>query len=182
MRWLTLVGFIVLSACSKKESAPSSSPTPAASVSAASGEVAAGQPAPQLSATAHDGFAVNTAALKGKHVVFYFYPKDETPGCTKEACAFRDAWKDLESTGVVLVGVSTDSNESHKKFAEHHQLPFHLVSDADGQIAKAFGVPNHAGFLSRHTIVVGPDGNIKKVYRAVDVTKHASEILADVRS
>lgn len=139
-----------------------------------------GKPAPDFSAKAHDGLAIKPSALKGKSVVLYFYPKDETPGCTKEACAFRDAWKDLEATGVILVGISTDSEESHKKFAEHHKLPFHLVSDADGAIAKAYGVPNHAGFLERHTIVIGPDGNVKKIYRSVDVTKHAAEVLADV--
>ncbi|HVH42287.1 MAG TPA: peroxiredoxin [Labilithrix sp.] len=148
----------------------------------ASGDIAVGKPAPDFSAKAHDGLPIQPSALKGKHVVLYFYPKDETPGCTKEACSFRDAWKDLESTGVVLVGISTDSEESHKKFAEHHKLPFHLVSDADGSIAKAYGVPNSAGFLGRHTIVIGPDGNVKKIYRTVDVTRHAAEILADVKS
>jgi peroxiredoxin Q/BCP len=141
-----------------------------------------GKPAPDFAATAHDGTEIKIAALKGKHVVLYFYPKDETPGCTKEACAFRDSWKDLEASGVVLVGISTDSMESHKKFAEHHKLPFHLVSDGDGAIAKAYGVPNTAGFLGRQTFVVGPDGNVKKIYRSVDVGKHAAEVLGDVKS
>lgn len=153
--------------------------TPAA---APSGEIAIGKAAPDFSAKAHDGMAVQPSALKGKHVVLYFYPKDETPGCTKEACAFRDAWKDLEATGVVLVGISTDSEESHKKFADNHKLPFHLVSDPDGSIAKSYGVPNNGGFLARHTIVIGPDGNVKKIYRSVDVSKHAAEVLADVKS
>src|SRR5687767_6688224 len=99
---------------------------------APSGEVAEGKPAPQVKAKAHDGTEIDLAALKGKPVVLYFYPKDETPGCTKEACAFRDAWSDLAKTNVVLVGISTDSLESHKQFAEHHKLPFHLISDADG--------------------------------------------------
>jgi thioredoxin-dependent peroxiredoxin len=170
---LALLLALSIPAC-RGESAPASSAT------ATDGLV--GKPAPEVVATAHDGQAIDTRALKGKHVVLYFYPKDETPGCTKEACAFRDAWKDLETTGVVLVGVSTDDADSHKKFAEHHRLPFHLITDKDGAIAKAYGVPNTAGFLGRQTFVIGPDGNVKKVYRSVDVSKHASEILADVKS
>jgi peroxiredoxin Q/BCP len=146
------------------------------------GELAPGRPAPQVHAKAHDGTDIDLAALKGKQVVLYFYPKDETAGCTKEACAFRDAWNDLAKTDVVLVGISTDSLDSHKQFAEHHKLPFHLISDTDGTIAKAYGVPNTAGFLGRQTFVIGADGNVKKIYRSVDVTKHASEILADVKS
>jgi thioredoxin-dependent peroxiredoxin len=175
---------------------PKSATTPSSSTPAADGQPSASKPttsaetadalvgktAPDFSSTAHDGFAVKMDSLKGKHVVLYFYPKDETPGCTKEACAFRDAWKDLESKGVVLVGISADSIDSHKQFAEHHKLPFHLVSDADGSIAQKYGVPNNNGFLGRQSFVIGPDGNVKKVYRKVDVTKHASEILDDVKS
>jgi len=189
-----LCGLLFVFGCSRDQPpapAPATgSPASAASASAASapaaastatGEVAVGAPAPDFAAKAHDGTDIKPSALKGKHVVLYFYPKDETPGCTKEACAFRDAWKDLEATGVVLVGISTDSEESHKKFAEHHKLPFHLVSDPDGAIARAYGVPNTAGFLGRHTIVIGPDGAVKKIYRTVDVTRHAAEIFADVK-
>ena len=189
MRTVLACGLLVLLGCSKDQQPPtptsatgSSAAIGASPSPAAGGELAAGQPAPDFSAKAHDGMDIKPSALKGKHVVLYFYPKDETPGCTKEACAFRDAWKDLEATGVVLVGISTDSDESHKKFAEHHKLPFHLVSDADGAIAKAYGVPNNAGFLGRHTIVIGPDGKVKKIYRSVDVSKHAAEVLADVKS
>jgi thioredoxin-dependent peroxiredoxin len=149
---------------------------------APSGEIAVGKPPPQVKAKAHDGTEIDLAALKGKQVVLYFYPKDETPGCTREACAFRDAWSDLAKANVVLVGISTDSLESHKQFAEHHKLPFHLISDADGAIAKAYGVPNTAGFVGRQTFVIGADGNVKKIYRKVDVSAHAAEILADVKS
>jgi peroxiredoxin Q/BCP len=171
----------VFLACSK-DPAPSKPTTTAASATAPAGEVAEGKPAPPLKAKAHDGTEIDLVALKGKPVVLYFYPKDETPGCTKEACSFRDAWNELDKTGVVLVGISTDSLDSHRQFAEHHKLPFHLISDADGSIAKAYGVPNTAGFLGRQTFVIGADGNVKKIYRQVDVTKHASEILADVKS
>jgi thioredoxin-dependent peroxiredoxin len=189
---LLVLGFsFVATACAQKEpsqttsTATNSSATTTASgatAAAPAGELAEGKPAPDFAATAHDGMAINISALKGKRVVLYFYPKDETPGCTKEACSFRDAWKDLEKAGVVLVGISSDSLDSHKKFAEHHKLPFHLVSDADGAIAKAYGVPNNAGFLGRQSFVIGPDGNVKRIYRSVDVTKHAAEILGDVKS
>ena len=166
--------------------APTASTTPAesaeAKTTAPSGELVVGKTAPDFSARAHDGTEIKPSALQGKHVVLYFYPKDETPGCTKEACAFRDAWKDLEATGVVLVGISTDSEASQKKFADNHKLPFHLVSDPDGSIAKSYGVPNNGGFLARHTIVIAPDGKVKKIYRSVDVSKHAAEVLADVKS
>ncbi len=167
------------------ETKPSETPSPASTdakpADAKAGEVAVGKPAPSLDAKAHDGTRVNLAALKGKPVVVYFYPKDETPGCTKEACSFRDAWSDLSKANVVLVGVSTDTAESHKAFAAHHKLPFHLVSDPDGAIAKSFGVPNNNGFLGRQTFVIDKDGNVKKVYRDVDVSKHAADVLADVK-
>ena len=176
---LTLViGALLVQGCNRDRAAATSD----SAAAPADGALAVGQSAPDFEAVAHDGAAIRPSALAGKHVVLYFYPKDETPGCTKEACAFRDAWKDLEAAGVVLVGISTDAIDAHKKFAENHQLPFHLVSDADGSIAKAYGVPNRAGFLARHTIVIGPDGKVKRIYRSVDVAKHAAEVLADVRS
>ena len=181
MRLLFFCVFVATTSlgCSKESSTTAVTAAPSA---APSGEIAEGKPAPQVKAKAHDGTDIDLAALKGKPVVLYFYPKDETPGCTKEACAFRDAWSDLAKTNVVLVGISTDSLDSHKQFAEHHKLPFHLVSDADGAIAKAYGVPNKAGFLGRQTFVIGADGNLKKIYRSVDVSKHAAEVLADVKS
>jgi len=142
---------------------------------------APGDPAPALVATASNGEKVDLAAYKsqGKHVVVYFYPKDDTPGCTKEACAFRDAWEKLQKGNVQIIGVSVDDNESHKKFAEKHKLPFPLVADTDQKICKAFGVPVTAGYASRVTFLVGPDGKIKKVYPKVDPGVHANEILAD---
>ena len=161
--------------------ATTTAPAPAPATSA-TGDLAVGKPPPDFTVKDQAGKELKLSALKGKPVVVYFYPKDETPGCTKEACAFRDAWKDIEKKGVVLIGVSTDSAASHKAFAAHHQLPFHLVSDESGTIAKSFGVPNNGGYLGRQSFVVGADGNLKKIYREVDVTKHASEILADVGS
>jgi peroxiredoxin Q/BCP len=140
-----------------------------------------GKPAPDFTATAHDGTPVHLAALKGKPVVLYFYPRDETPGCTKEACSFRDSFRPIAATGAVLVGISADSIESHKAFAAHHGLPFLLLSDPDGAIAKSYGVP----FMvvhKRQTIVVGADGVVRKVYRSVDVTTHAEQILGDLKT
>lgn len=144
--------------------------------------IAEGQVAPDFDAVAHDGVVIKPSALKGRPVVLYFYPRDETPGCTKEACAFRDAWNELAKTNVVLVGISTDDAASHTQFARNHELPFQLVSDPSGAIAKAYGVPNRAGFLARQTIVIGADGKVKKIHRTVDVKTHANQILADLTS
>jgi peroxiredoxin Q/BCP len=149
---------------------------------AAATEVTVGQPPPDFTATDQDGKPVHLADLKGHAVVVYFYPKDETPGCTKEACSFRDAWVDLQKKGVVIIGISTDSAASHKAFATNHQLPFTLVSDPDGVIAAKYGVPVTLGFTKRQSFVVGADGNVKKIYRSVDVTKHAQEIAQDTSS
>jgi peroxiredoxin Q/BCP len=143
-----------------------------------------GKPAPDFAAAGQDGAPVHLAALRGKPVVLYFYPKDETPGCTKEACSFRDAWQDLAKTGAVLVGISADTADSHRDFAAHYKLPFILVSDPDGKIGAEYGVPFGAplpGHHGRQTFVIGADGTVKKVYRKVDVTVHASQILGDLR-
>jgi peroxiredoxin Q/BCP len=138
-----------------------------------------GKPAPDFTATAQDGSPFHLAAWKGKRVVIYFYPKDETPGCTKEACSFRDAWESLAKTGAKLVGVSADTTDSHKAFAAHYQLPFLLVSDPDGTIASEYGVP-FARYHQRQTVVIGANGNVLKIYRKVDVAVHAAQILDDL--
>lgn len=178
-------------AASAAPGAPSSPSTPPAApgpaTAAASAAPAAspdsdplvGQPAPDFTTTAEDGTPVHLAALKGKPVVLYFYPKDETPGCTKEACSFRDAWAPLAKTGAVLVGVSADDAASHKAFIAHWKLPFLLASDPDGSIGKKFGVP-FEGYHHRQTFVIGADGIVRKVYRQVDVTTHAQQILGDL--
>lgn len=153
---------------------------PSATPAVANGDVAVGKPPPDFSATAQDGTAVHLAALKGKPVVVYFYPKDETPGCTKEACSFRDAWDALHTKGVVLIGISQDTDDSHRAFAANHKLPFLLVSDPKGDLAAKFGVPVHMGYDARQSFVIGADGNVKKIYRDVDVTVHAKEIAGDL--
>jgi peroxiredoxin Q/BCP len=161
-------------------SSTSSVTTSATTAAPGADTLAVGAAAPDFTATASDGASIHIADLKGKPVVVYFYPKDETEGCTKEACAFRDAWTSLTKTGVVLVGVSGDTDESHRGFADHHKLPFHLVSDPNGAIAAKYGVPVHNGFAARQSFVIGPDGNLKKIYRHVDVTVHAAEIARDL--
>jgi peroxiredoxin Q/BCP len=154
-----------------------SAPSPMAS--AAASEDIVGKPAPDFTAKAQDGTSVHLAALKGKNVVLYFYPKDETPGCTKEACSFRDAWQDLSKTGAVLIGISADTTDSHKDFAAHYKLPFLLVSDPDGKIGETYGVP-FSGHHQRQTFVISADGKVAKVYRKVDVTVHAAQVLDDI--
>ena len=180
---------LIVLGCSKEapRTDPSAAATPSARTTTASaavtgGEVTVGKPPPDFSTKDHNGADLKLSALKGTPVVVYFYPKDETPGCTTEAKDFRDSWKDLEKKGVTVIGISTDNADSHKAFAKHHGLPFHLVSDEGGAIAKSFGVPNRMGFLGRQTFVIGADGNVKKIYRDVDVSKHASEVLADLQS
>jgi thioredoxin-dependent peroxiredoxin len=172
--------------CAKNDAPQPSPSTPttsnATAAAAAPTEIAVGQPAPDFTATDQDGKPVHLVDLKGHYVVVYFYPKDETPGCTHEACSFRDAWSDLQKKGVVVIGISTDSAASHKAFAANHQLPFTLVSDPNGDIAAKYGVPMTLGFTKRQSFVVGVDGNVKKIYRTVDVEKHAAEIAQDTSS
>ncbi|HLK38311.1 MAG TPA: peroxiredoxin [Polyangiaceae bacterium] len=163
-----------------RESSTSASAATASPVaSAAATDDLVGKPAPDFTSAAQDGTSVHLAALRGKPVVLYFYPKDETPGCTKEACSFRDAWQDIAKTGAVLIGVSADTTGSHKDFAAHYKLPFLLVSDPDGAIGRSYGVPFEVHHR-RQTIVIGRDGTVRKVYREVDVSTHAQQILADV--
>ena len=139
-----------------------------------------GTPAPAVTATAHTGEKIDLGKLKGKYVVLYFYPKDDTPGCTKEACDFRDNWKKLEKAGVVVFGVSTQDNTSHKAFADKYKLPFALLPDEDGAIAKKFHVPVSKGKARRITYLIGKDGKIKQVWPKVTPVGHAGEILAAV--
>jgi peroxiredoxin Q/BCP len=160
-------------------SAAVASPAPSAPPAAAAADDLVGKPAPDFTAAAQDGTPVHLAALKGKTVVLYFYPKDETPGCTKEACSFRDSWDAIGKTGAVLVGVSADTLDSHKSFAAHYHLPFLLVSDPDGSVGRSYNVP-FQGRHHRETFVIGADGNVRKAYRQVDVSMHAQQILSDL--
>ncbi len=124
------------------------------------------------------GKMVHLSEVRGNPAVVYFYPKDGTPGCTTEACAFRDAFKGYEAKHIVVFGVSRDSTDSHAKFAAHHSLPFPLVADQDGAISIAYGVSQFLGMDSRVTFLVGSDGKIAHVWPNVDPGVHADEVLA----
>jgi len=138
-----------------------------------------GAQAPALAAVDHEDREVSLEASRGSPVVVYFYPKDGTPGCTEEACAFRDAWDRFVSAGVLVIGVSSDSRESHRKFASKHQLPFSLVADEKREWSQAFGVESFLGMNRRVSFLIAPDGRVAKLYPDVDPAQHASQVLAD---
>ncbi len=147
-----------------------------------------GDPAPAFKASASGG-EVSLAEFRGRHVVLYFYPKDDTPGCTKEACAFRDQFAEFRKKGAAVLGVSVDSVKSHAKFAEKFSLPFTLLSDADRKIVEAYGVWGEKQFMGRKymgtnrvTFLIGPDGRIKKIWPKVKPEEHATEVLAALKS
>jgi peroxiredoxin Q/BCP len=141
-----------------------------------------GMSAPEFEATAHDGTRVVLSALRGRDVVLYFYPMDDTSGCTKQACDFRDAWARLQDAGVAVFGVSTQGNASHAEFARKYHLPFPLLPDDQRELARKYHVPLTLGLAHRVTYLIGKDGRIKRVWEKVTPVGHAAEILAAVRS
>ena len=154
------------------------------SIGIANDQVAVGDVAPEFELSDQHGQLHSLEDYRDQWVVLYFYPKDETPGCTTEACEFRDnifAFKDLNAQ---ILGVSLDDVESHKAFAENHGLPFPLLADVDGTASTAYGVKTRAfGFAvaKRQTFVIGPDGTIAKHYEKVNPSEHSKEVLADLR-
>ena len=144
-----------------------------------------GDKAPEFTVSTSGGGRISLADYKGKNVILYFYPKDDTPGCTKEACAFRDYFADFKKKGAVVFGVSTDPVKSHDKFVEKFKLPFTLLADEDKKIVDSYGVWGEKSFMGRKylgthrvTFLVGPDGKIKKVWPKVKPEEHAGEVLA----
>jgi thioredoxin-dependent peroxiredoxin len=144
-----------------------------------------GDVAPGFSAPTNGGGQRSLAELKGRHVILYFYPKDDTPGCTKEACAFRDHFAAFKKQGAVVLGVSVDPVKAHDKFVEKYKLPFTLLADTDKQIVEAYGVWGEKSFMGRKyqgihrvTFLIGPDGRIKKIWPKVKPEEHAAEVLA----
>jgi len=140
-----------------------------------------GDVAPEFSAATSGGGKVSLADFKGRNVVLYFYPRDDTPGCTKEACAFRDHFAGFRKKGAVVFGVSTDPVKSHDKFVKKFKLPFTLLADEDRKIVQAYE-KSFMGrkFLGTHrvTFLIGPDGRIKRIWPQVKPDEHAEEVLA----
>ncbi|MEM3670791.1 MAG: peroxiredoxin [Thermoprotei archaeon] len=141
-----------------------------------------GTPAPDFTAETDSGEKLSLSELKGKRVVLYFYPKDETPGCTKEACSFRDNWSKFGELGAVVLGVSSDSTESHRKFKQHHSLPFTLLSDPDKSVRQLYDVKGSL-MPPRVTYVIDEHGIIRHVYNSqLNAEKHISEALEALKS
>ncbi len=148
-----------------------------------------GEPAPPFTLSDASGRSVSLGDLAGKHVVLYFYPKDDTPGCTKEACGFRDAWGELQALGAVVMGVSPDASDSHARFAEKYRLPFPLLSDPDRRTMEAYqawGEKTQYGRKTtgviRSTVWIGPEGKVRRHWaRVSDAEAHPEEVLTALR-
>ena len=143
-----------------------------------------GDEAPTFTANANGGGRISLADFKGKNVILYFYPRDDTPGCTKEACAFRDHFAEFKQKGAVVLGVSVDPVKAHDKFVEKYKLPFTLLADEDKKIVQAYDVWGEKSFLGkkymglhRVTFLIGPDGKIKKIWPKVKPEEHVEEVL-----
>ena len=149
----------------------------------------AGDAAPDFTLSGPEGRTVSLADLAGKHVVLYFYPRDDTPGCTKEACGFRDAWDDLQALGAVVIGVSPDASGSHARFAEKYRLPFQLLSDPDHEVMEAYQAYGEKTMYGRKvtgvirsTVWIGPDGKVRRHWtRVSDAGAHPEQVLAALR-
>lgn len=144
-----------------------------------------GDVAPEFAVPATDGAVVSLSELRGKHVILYFYPKDDTPGCTKEACAFRDAYARFKKKGAVVLGASVDPVKAHVKFTDKFSLPFPLLSDEKKELVQAYGVWGEKVFMGRKylgihrvTFHIGPDGRIAHIWTEVKPEEHAEEVLA----
>jgi peroxiredoxin Q/BCP len=148
-----------------------------------------GKPAPDFELSSDSGERVSLASLRGKPVVLYFYPKDDTPGCTTQACGIRDAYGEFERAGAIVLGVSPDDEDSHAQFKEKYELPFTLLADPDHQVAESYGAwgektnygKTYEGII-RSTFVIGPDGTVVKAMRNVKPDTHADNVLAALGS
>jgi peroxiredoxin Q/BCP len=143
-----------------------------------------GKPAPDFELSSDTGETVRLSDLRGKPVVLYFYPKDDTPGCTAQACGIRDAWSDFERTGAVVLGVSPDDEGSHTRFKDKYGLPFTLLADRDHKLTERYGFwvekknygKTYMG-VERSTVVIDADGDVAKVFRRVKPDQHANQVL-----
>jgi peroxiredoxin Q/BCP len=166
---LPFAAFLALSACSSSNSSGPSS-----------AQALLEQRAPEFRARDQEGRERMLSEFRGKVVVLYFYPRDATPGCTAEACAFRDAWQRFETAGAQVLGVSTDDVASHAAFAREHSLPFPLLADTDGAIARSYGVGTTLGMAARVTFVINGNGVVAKVFPDVDPAVHVTEVLSAI--
>jgi peroxiredoxin Q/BCP len=147
--------------------------------------IAEGRKAPDFALEDASGKTLSLADFAGRDLILYFYPKDDTPGCTKEACGFRDSWADLKKRGVAVVGVSADGADSHTRFAQKYRLPFTLLSDPDRKVMKAYGAYGKKMMYGKETVGVirstawiGPDGVVRKHWKKVaDAAKHPAQVL-----
>jgi peroxiredoxin Q/BCP len=144
----------------------------------------AGDRAPNFSLKDQDGKTHKLADYKGRTVVLYFYPRDNTPGCTAEACSFRDEHEAIQRAGAVVLGVSTDSAEAHRKFQQQHSLPFPLLVDADAKVASAYGSWGEKTLygrksigMTRSTFIIGPDGKLARVWKRAKAADHGAVVL-----
>jgi peroxiredoxin Q/BCP len=146
--------------------------------------IAPGTQAPEIVAKNQDGKEVKLADFKGKWILLYFYPKDDTPGCTKQACQLRDEHKEFQKAGVQIFGVSRQGMKSHQEFKKKYKLPFDLLADEDGKLGEAFDVGSMPiiGIYKRQTVLIGPDFKVKRFMEDVDPATHSREILKTVRS
>ena len=147
--------------------------------------VTEGAPAPDFTLTADSGDTVSLSDFRGNPVVLYFYPKDDTPGCTTQACGIRDAWGDLQKAGAVVLGVSPDNEAAHVKFREKYGLPFSLLADTEHEVSELYGVWGEREFagkkfmgVARSTFVIAPDGSLAKAMYGVKPATHADDVLA----
>jgi thioredoxin-dependent peroxiredoxin len=148
-----------------------------------------GQPAPAFTLADQTGKKVTLAKLKGSPIVLYFYPKDDTPGCTKEACGFRDAFADYKKAGAIILGISPDDSESHAKFAKKFNLPFTLLADPEHKVCEAYGVWKEKNMygkkymgVERTTFVIDPRGVVRKVFPKVKVDGHCIAVLEAIQA
>lgn len=151
--------------------------------------IQAGKAAPAFTLADAEGKKISLKDFAGKNVILYFYPKDDTPGCTKEACGFRDFWKEIQAANAVVLGVSADGAESHRKFRDKYRLPFPLLSDPDRATMEKYGAYGEKVMYGkkvkgviRSTVWIGPDGKVKKHWARVrDAARHPEEVLAALR-
>ncbi len=143
-----------------------------------------GKPAPDFSLTSEAGDEITLSKFRGRPVVLYFYPRDDTPGCTAQACGIRDAWSEFANKGAVVLGVSPDDERSHARFKEKYSLPFTLLADHDHKLTEQYGFWVQKSFagkkymgVERSTVVIDPEGNVARIFRRVKPDRHADQVL-----